>query len=47
MKKLIALILASVLLVSFTACGTDDEDNDSNITVGEDGEINFPIIDAQ
>lgn len=43
MKKIIALILSLILLLSFTSCGEDEVDPNTNI--GPNGEINFPIID--
>ena len=49
MKKRIALILSAILLFSLVSCGeteNDDKDSDTNLEFGPDGEINFPIIDA-
>ena len=48
MKKLIAILLAMTLLLSFTACNDDDvDDGDSNIFVDENGDIHFPIEDIK
>ena len=47
MKKLIAILLSIFIVLSLSACNDDDKGrDDTNLEFGDDGEINFPIIDA-
>ncbi len=51
MKKLFALLIALVLSISLVSCGGETGDDPTppevnpDINIGEDGEVNLPIID--
>ena len=57
MKKLICLLLALIVSASLMACSGDSGDNGDNgddipeinpdLNIGENGEINFPIIPVE
>ena len=45
MKKIVILLLVSILSVLLVSCGDDAEELDPDLNIGEDGSINYPIID--